>query len=622
MLAAMDCENSVRVKHSLNLLHQINKMKDSDELTDVVLMAQGSKFPCHRLLLAAFSPYFKAMFTCGLAECGQREVALHDVQSESVATILNYMYNSDLCLNNSNVQGVATTAYFLQMEAIFVACQKYMMERMDASNCLGVYYFAKQLAAEDLSDQASRYLHRHFAEVCLQEEVLEIEEHQLLPLVCSDDLNISREESILDLVLRWVNHDRKSRVVHLVQLLRQVRLVLISPTFLKEALKRNTILLSNVECYNMVQVAIETIHKAQQHPSLSLRYGMENTDLLLCIGTSGQGIKSRHSSYTETNYCYAPTTKKSYYIVSPRCGEALGYVCTGVVMENNDIILTGEAGVTNLSRQKMKNVEIVRYHVRGNQHWEKLCSAPFRELYSAGTSHGDLYLIGGQMKLKGQYVVTNCVDKYTLETAQWGSVAPLPLPLACHAAVTVRNQIYVLGGWTPQMDLPDDEPDRLSNKMFRYNPGRDRWTECEPMKFSKYRFSTAVLNNEIYVLGGIGCLGADRGQARRCLDAVEIYNPDGDFWREGPPLPMPILSLRTNSTNTGVVGERLYVCGAFHGADRHEVIVKDILELDPWENLWNVVAHNVLMHDSYDVCLVARLNPRDLIPPPPDLVDL
>ena len=56
-------------------------------------------------------------------------------------------------------------------------------------------------------------------------------------------------------------------------------------------------------------------------------------------------------------------------------------------------------------------------------------------------------------------------------------------------------------------------------------------------------------------------------------------------------------------------------------SDRHEVICKEILELDPWENQWNVVAINVLMHDSYDVCLVARMNPRDLIPPPSDLVE-
>lgn len=61
----------------------------------------------------------------------------------------------------------------------------------------------------------------------------------------------------------------------------------------------------------------------------------------------------------------------------------------------------------------------------------------------------------------------------------------------------------------------------------------------------------------------------------------------------------------------------LYCCLS----DRHEVISKEILELDPWENQWNVVAVNVLMHDSYDVCLVARMNPRDLIPPPSDLID-
>lgn len=66
--------------------------------------------------------------------------------------------------------------------------------------------------------------------------------------------------------------------------------------------------------------------------------------------------------------------------------------------------------------------------------------------------------------------------------------------------------------------------------------------------------------------GGIGCLGYDRGQTRKCLDAVEIYNPDGDFWRDGPPMPSPLLSLRTNSTSAGSVEGKLYLCGGFHGA--------------------------------------------------------
>ncbi|XP_006017877.1 kelch repeat and BTB domain-containing protein 12 isoform X1 [Alligator sinensis] len=609
-----------RQLHSLTLLDQINGMKELTQMIDVVLVAEGEKFPCHKLILAAFSPYFKAMFTCGLLECTQREVVLYDISAESVSIILNYMYSADLHLTHLNVQNVAVAAYFLQMEDIFSTCEKYMMDHMDSSNCVGIYYFAKHIGAEDLSDQARRYLYRHFAEVSLQEEILEIEAQQLLSLIRSDDLNVSREENILDLVLRWVNHSRKSRSEHLIELLKQVRLVLVSPSFLVEARKRNTVLLCNSECHTMIEKALETIKKANQ-PSFSLRYGMETTSLLLCIGNNSLGIRSRHGSYADASFCYAPATKKTYFISSPKYGEGLGCVCTGVVTENNDIIVAGEASAAKMSRQKTRNIEIYRYHHRGNQSWENLCTAQFRELYALGTIHNDLYIIGGQAKLKNQYLVTNCVEKYSMEQGSWRSVAPLSLQLACHAVVTVKNKLYVMGGWTPQMDLPDDEPDRLSNRMFQYDPGQDKWTERTPMKYSKYRFSTAVVNSEIYVLGGIGCLGRDRGQARKCLDAVEIYNPDGDFWRDGPPMPSPLLALRTNSTNAGSVEGKLYLCGGFRGAARHEVITKEILELDTWENQWNVVAVNVLMHDNYDVCLVARLNPRDLIPPPSDLVE-
>ncbi|XP_029774777.1 kelch repeat and BTB domain-containing protein 12 isoform X3 [Suricata suricatta] len=587
----MECKAAGKEKyqHSLNLLNKVKNMRELVEMIDVVLIAEGETFPCHRLVLAAFSPYFKAMFTCGLLECTQREVILYDITAESVSVILNYMYNAALEINNANVQTVAMAAYFMQMEEIFSVCQKYMMDHMDASNCVGIYYFAKQIGAEDLSDQSKKYLYQHFAEVSLHEEILEIEAHQFLTLIKSDDLNISREESILDLVLRWVNHDQELRTEHLVELLKQVRLELINPSFLRQALKRNTMLLCDAACIDIIQNAFKAIKTPQQH-SLNLRYGMETTSLLLCIGNNSSGIRSRHRNYGDASFCYNPASRKTYFISSPKYGEGLGTVCAGVVTENNTIIVAGEASASKLSRQKNKNVEIYRYHDRGNQFWEKLCTAEFRELYALGCVGNDLYVIGGQMKVKNQYLITNCVDKYSAERDSWRRVSPLPLQLACHAVVTVNNNLYVIGGWTPQVkefpasltgmavlhlaavlkdvvmehqtsmayiwvDLPDEEPDRLSNRVLRYDPSQDQWTERAPMKFSKYRFSTAVVNSEIYVL------------------------------------------------------------------DRHEVISKEILELDPWENQWNVVAIDVLMHDSYDVCLVARMNPRDLIPPPSDLVE-
>lgn len=87
---------------------------------------------------------------------------------------------------------------------------------------------------------------------------------------------------------------------------------------------------------------------------------METTDLLLCIGNDSGGIRSRYGSYAERSFCFAPSTGRIYYITSPRYGEALGYVCAGVVTERNDIIVAGEASARRMARQKDTSVEICR----------------------------------------------------------------------------------------------------------------------------------------------------------------------------------------------------------------------------------------------------------------------
>uniref|UniRef100_A0A3P8T5M0 Kelch repeat and BTB (POZ) domain containing 12 n=1 Tax=Amphiprion percula TaxID=161767 RepID=A0A3P8T5M0_AMPPE len=613
-------------RHGLVLLDQLRKMREVEHLTDVVLVAEGISFPCHRVVLSAFSPYFRVMFTCGLRECSNREIFLRDTPADSLALLLNYMYCSDLPLTNANVQGISIAAFLLQMDDVFTRCQQHMTENMDASNCLGVYYFARDLGAEELADHAQRFFRQHFVQVCHNEEILELEAHQLGKLLSSDDLNISREETILDVVLRWVKHSTlmggEIRSPHLPELLRKVRLPLINPEYLREAMKRNTALLADAECLEMLNEALEVtaMHPSAAPRKLKLRYGMETTDLLLCVGNDSGGIRSRYGNFAERSFCFAPSTGQTYYITSPRYGEALGYVCAGVVTERNDIIVAGEASARRMARQKDMNVEIYRYKVEAQGSWERLTSAEYRDSYTLGSLGDTLYLMGGQMKLKNQFLITNCVERWSLQGGPWRSAAPLPMPLAYHSMVRMKDRLYVMGGRTPQSYRTDDEPDRLSNRLLEYEPNTNKWTELGPMKYSKYRCSAVALNGEIYVMGGIGCEGVDRGQSRHCLDAVEIYNPDGDYWREGPPLPCSQLSLRTNASNAGVVGGKIYVCGYYKGADRHDDITKDILELDPWENRWTVVARRALMHDNYDVCLMANLNPRGLTSPPADLV--
>lgn len=92
-----------------------------------------------------------------------------------------------------------------------------------------------------------------------------------------------------------------------------------------------------------------------------------------------------------------------------------------------------------------------RYKVEAQGTWEHLTSAEYRDSYALGSLGDALYLLGGQMKLKNQYIITNCVERWSLQGGPWRSAAPLPLPLAFHSVVRMNDRLYVMGGRTPQV---------------------------------------------------------------------------------------------------------------------------------------------------------------------------
>ncbi|KAK5863683.1 hypothetical protein PBY51_000695 [Eleginops maclovinus] len=572
---------SAQAEHGSLLLRQLERMRAAEELTDVVLLAEGIPFACHKVVLSAFSPYFQAMFTCGLKETRGREVPLRDTPAQSLELLLDYMYRAELRLSDDNIQGVAAAAFLLHVDGAFRLCQSHMEACMDPSNCVGLYHWARNLGAAGLANCALRYLCQHFAQVCEEEEVLELDAQSLGDLLASDDLNVSQEEVVLELVLSWVERRRGDlqSEVQAVELLRRVRLELVDPRFVRKARRRNPELLRDAECFGMIDAALQTsgLCGTSAAPRPVLRYGMETTDLLLCLGgVNKDGVPARRGGLSDLSFCFDPHGRKSYFIPSPLrgCG-GMGQITAGAVTRDNKIVVAIEGE----DQHRSKRVDIYRYDQSEKNSWVNLCSTAYRDMYALGLLGDALYMIG-----------------------------------ACHCTVSLKEHLYVLGGWTPQHQ-PDDEPDKLSNRVFQFDPGKDRWTERARMKYSRYRCGTAVLNGEIYILGGIGCDGVDCGQLRHCLSSVEIYNPAIDTWRVGPTLPTSLLSLRTNASNIGAVNGKLYLCGYYKGAGRHEIITKEILEMDPADNVWTVLKRRATVHDSYDVCLVANLNPRDLFTP-------
>ena len=89
-----------------HVLKWLDDLRDRKLLCDVHLVAEGAKFPAHRVVLAAASPYFQAMFTGGFKENQMNEITLNDTTFQGLKCVLDAIYTGELSLSEENVCAV------------------------------------------------------------------------------------------------------------------------------------------------------------------------------------------------------------------------------------------------------------------------------------------------------------------------------------------------------------------------------------------------------------------------------------------------------------------------------------------------------------------------------------
>ena len=80
------------INHTKTLSSNLFKLRENDSLCDVTLISDGVEIRAHRVVLAACSEYFHAMFTSGLSETGKDEVKPYIVQYHFYTNLLILFY--------------------------------------------------------------------------------------------------------------------------------------------------------------------------------------------------------------------------------------------------------------------------------------------------------------------------------------------------------------------------------------------------------------------------------------------------------------------------------------------------------------------------------------------------
>ncbi|XP_070536335.1 kelch-like protein 20 [Ptychodera flava] len=505
--------------HSVMLLEGLQELYQRRLFTDVTLVIADHKFECHRNVLSACSPYFKAMFTTDLMESRNDEIVICNVNPQAVESVVNYIYTSKLNITEENVQAVLSAAHLFQMQAVIDACCKVMENHLHASNCIGVYHFADMYSCIALKNTANRFLNENFMQVCEQEEFLQLSSDELLEVISREQLSVTSEEDIFEAAMNWINYDPDGRRTHLHPVLSSIRLGLIDMKYVQNVIGNNALIASDDKCHNImkdVKEFYQMSENARRDSRLNAipRAGMWTDEMIVCIG-----LDINESGHTHVQY-HDPRTNRWHQIQSlpyplglPACTSTCDntiYVAGGVLYPWEDC--------TDLCYS---------YDHRQNRWIQRSAMQNPRSYFSLVSVDGLVYAIGGLNTLQeDRYSVVSIVECFSPRKNEWRTVSSIPEPVFGHATVVHKGLIYVIGGVRTGT--------LISKKVQCYDPAKNTWKELPPMKNARALCSATVRGDTIFVVGGLDRVSRWNTilSPAMCLSSYEIYNIRDNEWSE------------------------------------------------------------------------------------------
>ncbi|XP_047305518.1 kelch-like protein 2 isoform X7 [Homo sapiens] len=242
------CPVTVNPWHMKKAFKVMNELRSQNLLCDVTIVAEDMEISAHRVVLAACSPYFHAMFTGEMSESRAKRVRIKEVDGWTLRMLIDYVYTAEIQVTEENVQVLLPAAGLLQLQDVKKTCCEFLESQLHPVNCLGIRAFADMHACTDLLNKANTYAEQHFADVVLSEEFLNLGIEQVCSLISSDKLTISSEEKVFEAVIAWVNHDKDVRQEFMARLMEHVRLPLLPREYLVQRVEEEALVKNSSAC--------------------------------------------------------------------------------------------------------------------------------------------------------------------------------------------------------------------------------------------------------------------------------------------------------------------------------------------------------------------------------------
>lgn len=258
-----------KTSHPDVVLTHLNSLRKQCTFTDVTLWAGNRSFSCHRAVLAACSRYFEAMFSNGLRESLDSDVNFRDsIHPEVLELLLDFAYTSRVIISEENAESLLEASDMLQFHDVRDAAAEFLEKNISPSNCLGMMLLSDAHQCRRLYEMSWRMCLLHFETLCKNEDFDNLSKDKLTELISSDELEIEDEQIVYNAIIQWVKFDLEKRVMHLPELLKNIRLALLQSECLTEAVASEDLIMSNETSKLIVDEAILCKQKILQNDGI------------------------------------------------------------------------------------------------------------------------------------------------------------------------------------------------------------------------------------------------------------------------------------------------------------------------------------------------------------------
>ncbi|GBP51292.1 Actin-binding protein IPP [Eumeta japonica] len=200
---------------------------------DVTLQSEEVAVKAHRIVLAAASPYFEALFKEGLQE-HKELVNCSDIPSNVLPLLVEFIYTGHVTIQSSMVQELMAAAHMLRLDSLVTGCARYLKTQLNISNALSMLSLAETLGCSKLSECALDYIGDYWTIIAQRKELLELSLTVFIKMLSSDRFVTDNEHEVVYAVVRWLEHKPAARAPHCFELVRHLRLGCVPGHILEE----------------------------------------------------------------------------------------------------------------------------------------------------------------------------------------------------------------------------------------------------------------------------------------------------------------------------------------------------------------------------------------------------